>query len=80
MIAIETRYIGPTNYRGSRYVATTANGHRLCRSADDALNSNENHARLARELADSMQWKGALIGGGTKTGMAWVFADGSDRA
>jgi hypothetical protein len=80
MIAIETRYLGPTDKRGSRYVATTCNGHRLMRSADDSLNAEGNQAVLARALADQMKWNGELIGGGTKLGMCWVFADSSDRA
>lgn len=80
MIAIETRYLGPTDKRGSRYVATTCNGHRLMRSADDDLNPTENQAAAARALADKMTWKGELVGGGTKLGMCWVFADSRDRA
>jgi hypothetical protein len=80
MIAIETKYIGPTNTRGSRYVAFTCNGHRLSMTAENDKNSEENQGMVARALADKMGWKGQLIGGGTKAGMAWVFADSRDKA
>jgi hypothetical protein len=85
MIAIETKYHGATNSKGSRYSATTCNGQRLTLSADYSLNSDENHERVAVALAGKMNWlplvektgkqRHKLVGGGTKSGMAWVFVE-----
>jgi hypothetical protein len=80
MIAIETKYLGPTNTRGSRYVAYTCNGHRLSMSIENDKDATQNPGIVARALADKMGWKGQLIGGGTKAGMAWVFDDSMDKA
>ena len=81
MIAIETRYLGPTNYRGSRYVATTCNGHRLVQGALASLDSEDNQEAVATRLAVRMGWltdggpvqRWRLVGGGTRRGMCWVF-------
>lgn len=78
MIAIETKYLSATNTRGSRYVATTCNGQRLTRGADDALNSDANHLAVATALADKMNWlrdSMRLVGGSTRSGMVFVFVD-----
>ncbi len=80
MKAITTKFHGPTNVKGSRYSATDSDNNRVILSTDHALNSDKNHARAARALCDKMGWKGELIGGGTKDGMAWVFAKSEDRA
>lgn len=75
MIAIETRYIGPSNTRGSRYVAETCNGHRTYSGANDSLDSEENHRAVAKKLAEKYGWldRNNLVGGGSKRGMVWVF-------
>ncbi len=54
MVTIETHYLGPTDYRGSRIVARTANGQRLVRPYDHALDIDDNHAAAAVDLADRM--------------------------
>lgn len=51
MIAIFTRYLGPTNHRGSRYRAQTADGRRVTVAANYAIDASDNHARAARVLA-----------------------------
>lgn len=78
MIAIETRYVGPTNTKPSRIVATTANGQRMMMSmsaAEDGTDGSAEsaHRAVAQALADKMQWPGQLICGGTKTGYVFVF-------
>lgn len=83
MIAIETRFIKQTNFKPSRIVAETCNGQRLVMSKDRA--ENESHETgincegaqqyVAQQLADKMKWTGRLIGGSTKRGMCFVFAD-----
>ena len=75
MIAIETRYHGPTNTKGSHIVAS-ANGHRLTIGVDNAVSVADNHANAAKELARKLGWRGGLIGGHTNKGMVWVWNNG----
>lgn len=75
MIAITTRFLGPTNTKGARIVAETANGHRIVRPYDCAGSSTARHAQVACELARSLQWSPeVLFEGGTKNGSVFVFA------
>lgn len=74
MIAITTKYLGPTNVRGSR-IKATGNRNSITISYDDSLNSEHAHAKAARALCDKMKWDGKLLGGGTEHGYAWVFAN-----
>ena len=60
--AILTKYLGPTNYRGSRIKATTCSGS-LTTGWNHALNPSENHLAAARALADRLAWDGQLVGG-----------------
>lgn len=46
--AITTKFIGPTNTRGSRVKAFLPSGLSVTLSWDHALNSEENHARAAK--------------------------------
>ena len=79
MIAIETKYHGATNTKGSRYSASTCNGQKLTMSTDYSLDSDANHERVACALAGKMAWFGEgarkyrLVGGSTKSGMVFVF-------
>lgn len=77
MKAIQTKYTGPTDTRGSRMIATAEGGarpHRLSVPYDHALNIDENHAAAALALKNKMGWKGAMVGGGLPDkSMAWVF-------
>ena len=79
MIAIETKYLGPTNYRPSRIKAYTCNGQTLTMSystADAANKSTEEaHRVVAEALRDKAGWTGKLIGGGTCKGYVFVFVD-----
>ncbi len=61
MLAIFTRFIGPTNFRGSRVVARTASGRRVTLPWDHAKNPSENHAVA---LAESAGWSVDLAYGG----------------
>lgn len=79
MRAILTKYIGPSNTRGSRYKADAGDGGTLTLSADDSLNSEANHAAVAKALRDKMKWSGSMVGGGTPTGMCWVFTNTYNR-
>lgn len=70
--AIITKYLGPTNTRGSRISAKAAAG-RVSVPYDHALNIEGNHTAAAQALADKMGWKGALVGGGVPDGSGYAF-------
>lgn len=73
LVAIETRYLGPTNHKPSRIVAETCNGHRLVAQFDHDCSAYEAHKRVAMQLADRMKWTGTVWhGGGTKAGYVFV--------
>jgi hypothetical protein len=69
--AIETKYHGPTNYRGSRHSARAEAG-RIIVSAPMELGVVESHAYAARKLAEKMGWAGRWYAGGTRTGYVFV--------
>lgn len=74
MQAIETYYLGPTNTKGPRIVATTGGGHnRLVTNCDSSLDHDALHAHAAKLLKTQLGWNGAMAGGTTRKGMAWVF-------
>jgi hypothetical protein len=70
--AIVTKYIGPTNYRGSRIVAKAAAG-RIYVSYDHALNIEDNHTAAAEALANKFGWAGWWRGGGMPSGDGNVY-------
>ena len=69
--AIETKYHGPTNYRGSR-VSATAEAGRIYVPWDYALGIEENHRAAAMAFRDKMKWGGIWVGGGTRAGFCFV--------
>lgn len=79
MQAITTKYLGPTNHRGSRIVAR-CEARREVYYWDYALSAQENHDSAARKLATALGWgeetHGRLVGGGLPdgTGNCYVFA------
>lgn len=70
--AIETKYLGPTNHRGSRVSAKAYGGHVVTSWACN-LNSEQNHAAGAYELAKKMEWSGVWVAGGNATGTGNVY-------
>lgn len=73
MLAITTRYRGPTDVRGSRIVATCA-GKRATVPYDSALEGEENHRVAVIALCERLGWDhmrffGANLRGGT---YVWV--------
>jgi len=72
--AIETRYLGPTNFRGSRVVASAQAGS-MTVPWDHALDVADNHAAAARALADKYGWLDRCVmhGGGNAKGDGFVF-------
>ena len=74
--SIQTKYIGPTNTRGSRVSATSASGHRLTLEWDDAMNTDDNHKAAAQALARKLDWHGVWACGATPHGCVFVMQDG----
>lgn len=74
LTAIETKYIGPSNRRGSYMVAKTSDGLRTRFSVayDHSISQDDNHRNVARGLAEKLGWEGDWYGGATKTGMVFV--------
>ncbi len=71
--AIETKYLGPTDTKGSRVKASTESGQSRIIPWDDARDSETNHRIGAIALCHKMQWSGHLVGGAVKRGYVWVF-------
>lgn len=79
MQAILTKVLPCTNTKPTRIKAYTEGGNSLILSwaECDREGRDQGHAHLyaAQRLCDKMDWRGRLIGGGTPTGYAFVFAD-----
>lgn len=71
MQAIFTKYIGPTNFRGSR-VKASCEAKSIYLSWDDTLNSEQNHDMAAKELATQLDWHGQWYSGGLENGNVYV--------
>lgn len=71
-VAILTKYLGPTNYRGARIKAYTESGITETVYWDHAKTIEENHTAAAEALAEKMTWAGEWVGGGTVLGYAFV--------
>lgn len=67
--AILTRYLGPTDTRGSRVKATAGGGSSVMVPWDHSLNADDNHAAAAAALAAKL-WGGncQLTGGCCRDG------------
>jgi hypothetical protein len=71
--SISTRYMGPTNTRGSRVKAKSSSGLSLTLGWNDALDINENHTGAARALAVKLGWAGRWVAGGGSDGCGNVY-------
>lgn len=70
--AIVTKYIGPTNTRGSRIKASAAAGS-IMMPRDDSLGIEENHAKAAEMLARKFNWTGRYFQGGMPSDDGYCF-------
>jgi hypothetical protein len=70
--AIETKFLGPTNSRGSRVKAYAQAGS-VTVSWDHALDAFENHKAAALALAAKYAWDCTWIGGGKADDTGYVF-------
>ncbi len=76
--AIITKFLGPTNTRGSRIKATAEAGT-ITVPWDYALNVTDNHRAAAAALIRKMGWGGFWYAGGVERGYVFVNAiDGAD--
>jgi hypothetical protein len=71
--AISTKYLGPTNARGSRIKATTASGLTKTIPFDYELDEAGNAKKAAKALMKKLGWEGKIACGSTKTGHCCVF-------
>lgn len=69
--AIITKYMGPTNFRGSRVKATAEAGS-ITIDWNDALNVGGNHLEAAKALQAKFGWTDDLTGGSYKKGYVFV--------
>lgn len=72
--AIFTRYLGPTNTRGSR-IKATARGLSVTIPLDHALDLTERHEKAARALLGKLGWydRDTALAGETPDGRGYVF-------
>jgi hypothetical protein len=78
--AIQTKYMGPTNFRGSRVKAECRAGS-ITLSWDDALNSDENHIKAAKALIKKLGWGFKILGAGSikSSNKGYVFILGGGK-
>jgi hypothetical protein len=77
MIAIETKYLGPTNTKGAR-IKAIGGKNSITVSFDCSAKTVQDAHRIAAEaLVNKMEWpQYPLIGGGTRSGCVFVFNTG----
>lgn len=67
MQAIQVKYLGPTNYRGSRYKASCHAGS-ITVPTNYALNGHANARAAAQKLVKKVGWNVGLVGGTLESG------------
>ena len=79
MIAITTKFHGPTNTKGARITAKASNGHSITLDYHgiDASTDEAKYKHTAYALCKKMAWGGTLLGGGTADGFVFVFVPAS---
>lgn len=74
MIAIQTKYLGPTNHMGSRIKAFTQNkGQARTIGYPHELGVEAGHDAAARELIVKLGWFGVWVRGGSADGRGYVY-------
>jgi hypothetical protein len=75
MKAIECKYIGPTDTRGSRIKATAGKGCSITIPYPYELSGEDVYKKAALALIEKMSWQavGDIKGGYTDAGMTFVF-------
>lgn len=75
MKAIRTRYLGPTNTKGSRIKADDGDGNSMIVSYDHRYGIDENHRLACKALQRKLNWAGRYYGGGMPHSRYWVCID-----
>ncbi|MFL6728099.1 MAG: hypothetical protein ACJ8FS_16530 [Sphingomicrobium sp.] len=83
--SITTKYIGPSNVRGSRIKATARKrsslGAEMSVTVPYGYGSTEKeHCKAARTLAAKLQWRGLWLGGGNVDENGYVFVNAQTDA
>lgn len=76
MIAIQTKYLGPTNTKGARIKAFTCNGHSATVDYDYALSDEKLHFEAVKALKEkcALDWDiSEMTYGGTDQGYVFTF-------
>jgi hypothetical protein len=73
--AIQVKYLGPTNMRGTRWKATAEGGHSITISRDYKLDGEDDARRVAEALRDRMAWS-PITGSGVLPNGDYVFTMG----
>jgi hypothetical protein len=77
MIAIQTKYIGPTNTKGGRIKAWTSNGHSATISFPHEYSHEQCHFQAVKALVEKykVDWDlSDMRYGGTEDGYVFCFA------
>lgn len=82
--SISTKYVGYTNSKPSRIIATASGDGpgqpKITMYYDSALGVDENHMKAARLLAAKLDWTGQWAMGGATRGCVFVLIkDGNKR-
>ncbi len=82
MKAIQTKYLGPTDYRGARikaWVQTCDSDRRqVTISYPHELNGEDCHRAAAVALCEKMSWPTDLVSGALVRGYVFIFAPGAN--
>lgn len=73
--SIETKYLGPTNFRGGRIKAQASGKFSRTYSYDHALSVEANHNAAALRLAVELKWAGRWCGGSSQSGNGNVYVN-----
>lgn len=74
MKAITTKYLGPTDRRGSRISKASDGNNSVTIGYPHELSGEAVHRAAAEALKTKMGWSGDLIAGAVKGGYVFVFA------
>lgn len=74
MMAIQTKFLGPTNFRGARVKAFTEyKGHAVTVSYDYGLGVEGEHDRAFLALASKREWFGIWVRGGSPDKAGYTY-------
>jgi len=76
MKAITTKYLGPTDTRGSRIKADDGDGNTATVPYPHHLSNEHAHFEAVKALCERLNWHGNLAWGGLRTGYVFVWCDG----